>query len=225
MERKDVEQKLQESAEELQIPEFEELWENLQPRIEREKERKKKRAFILSKVLAPIACCAVAICVALPFILPKESNEPTTPTLPPPVYYLNDDLTIVNTDEANFLTLIQSSSVSVVNLARFKNEVCAIYTVDTGIVKGGKSDFLDSQENPTCVIHLKFYAEDVKVSDIYEDIYDTNYTTQSGAVIEYKYDEDLNKYYIKAEYKMVQYFMEYMGVNETVTQFFEMFFQ
>jgi hypothetical protein len=225
MERKDVEQKLQESAEEIQIPEFEELWESLQPRIEREKERKKKRNFVLYKLFAPIACCAVAICVALPFILPKESGEPTPPTLPPPVYYLNDDLTIVNTDEANFLSSIQSSSVPVVDFSRFKNEVCAIYTIDTGDVKGGKSNFLDSQEIPTCMIQVKFYAEDVKVSDMHYDNFDLGYTTQSGAVIEYKYDADLSKYYIKAEYKTVQYFMEYTGVNETVTQFFEMFFQ
>ena len=163
--------------------------------------------------------------MALPFILPKESGEPTTPTLPPPVYYLNDDLTLVNTDEANFLSSIQSSSVPVVDLSRFKSETCTIFETDTGVVKGGRVDFLDSQELPTCMIQLKFYAEDVKVSDIYEDIYDTNYTTQSGAIIEYKYESAFSKYYIKAEYKTVQYFMEYTGVNETVTQFFEMFFQ
>jgi hypothetical protein len=141
------------------------------------------------------------------------------------VYYLNDDLTLVNTDEANFLSSIQSSSVPVVDLSRFKSETCTIFETDTGVVKGGRVDFLDSQETPTCMIQLKFYAEDVKVSDMHYDNFDLGYTTQSGAVIEYKYDADLSKYYIKAEYKTVQYFMEYMGVNETVTQFFEMFFQ
>jgi hypothetical protein len=223
MERKDVEQKLQEAADEIKTPEFEKLWENIRPQIE--KESKRKKSFVFYKVLAPIACCLVAICVALPFILPKENNEPTTPSTPPPVYYLNDDLTLVTTEENHFLASLQSSSVSVVDLSRFKIQMCTIFETDTGVLKGGRADFLDNQESPTCFINLKFYAGDVKVSDVHYDNFDLNYTTQSGAIIEYKFDGDLNKYYIKAEYKTVQYFMEYIGVNETVTQFFEMFFQ
>lgn len=223
MERKDVEEKLQEAADEIKTPEFEKLWENIQPQIE--KESKRKKSFVFYKVFAPIACCLVAICVALPFILPKENNEPTTPSTPPPVYYLNDDLTIVLTDEINFLTAVQNSEVQVVDFSRFKMDSCATFETDAGMLKGGKTNFLDSQEMPTCMIQLKFYAGDVKVSDDLYNECNLNYTTQSGAIIEYKYESAFGKYYIKAEYKTVQYFMEYIGVNETVTQFFEMFFQ
>ena len=219
MEREDVEQKLQEKADEIQPPEFKELWAGIQPRIE-EESKKKKVSFY--KVLAPIACCLLAICATLPFIFPKGSDDPTTP---PPVYYLNEDLTTVMTDETNFLTAVQTSSVPVVDLSRFQLESCATFETDKSILKGGATYFLDNQDAPTCMIQLRFYAQDVEVSDDLYNECNLNYTTQSGAIIDYKYDEELSKYYIKAEYKTVQYFMEYVGVNETVTQFFETFFQ
>lgn len=219
MEREDVEQKLQEKANEIQPSEFKELWAGIQPRIE-EESKKKKVSFY--KVLAPIACCLLVICATLPFIFPKGSDDPTTP---PPVYYLNEDLTTVMTDETNFLTAVQTSSVPVVDLSRFDLEACTIFETDTGVLKGGDTNFLDNQDAPTCMIRLKFYAQDVEVSDDLYNECNLNYTTQSGAVIEYKYESTFGKYYIKAEYKTVQYFMEYVGVNETVTQFFETFFQ
>ena len=219
MEKKEVEEILREKSDEIEeTPDFNKIWEKIQPRIEKEK----KRRFVWRRILLPVACCAVVLGITLPFVLPQLiHNEPTTP---PPVLYLNDDLQNVIVEEAEFHQAIQNSDVQVVDLTRFKLDVCSVFKTETGVVKGGNADFMDSQESPTCVINLDFYGNDVQVSNTNQIVYDTFYTTQSGAVIEYKFDQELSQYHIKAEYNSVQYFMDYTGVNETVTQFFENFF-
>ena len=218
MENKEVEEILREKSNETETPDFDKIWEKIQPRIEKEK----KRRFVWRRILLPVACCAVVLGGTLPFVLPQLiHNEPTTP---PPVLYLNDDLIVVQTNEETFHQAIESSDVQVVDLTRFKLDTVSILKTDKEVVKGGKAIFLDSQESPTCMIELGFYSADIEVSDKYESVYDTYYTTQSGAVIEYKFDQELSQYHIKAEYNSVQYFMDYTGVNETVTQFFENFF-
>ncbi len=226
MNRKEIEEKLQQEANKIEMPSFESIWEKIEPRIkeideQKEKEKPKKRN-LLRPLAVTFACLVVTCLIILPFALQKPNEKPNDNEI---IYYLNDDLirTPVNTSE--FLLSVQGSSIKAVDLSKFKIETSSIYKTDTGIVKGGELAFLDSEETPTCMIDLKFYDNDVQVTDTNENIYDTNYTTQSGATIEYKYDNELDKFYIKAEYKTVQYFMEYTGVNETVTQFFETFFE
>lgn len=218
MEREEIEKKLQEKANETKIPDFESVWEKIEPRITEQK----KEATRWNKFIRPLAVTFACVAITCGIVLPIALQKP--PVDPPPVYYLNDDLTTVSASETEFLLALQSSTVQVVDLARFKIEVCAIYETDTGIVKGGKAEFLDNEDDPTCLVYVRFYDKDVKVSDTYENVYDTDYVTQSGAIIAYKHESAFNKFYIKAEYKSVQYFMEYMGATETVTQFFETFF-
>ncbi|MBQ7370234.1 MAG: hypothetical protein IJW58_04585 [Clostridia bacterium] len=218
MEREEIEKKLQEKANETKIPDFESVWEKIEPRItEQKKEPTRWRKFI-RPLAVTFACVAITCGIVLPIVLQKP------PVDPPPVYYLNDDLTSVSTVESELLNALQNSTIQVVDLSRFKLDRCFILKTDNGIVKGGRADFLDNQENPTCLIQLKFYDKDVQVSDNHYENLESSYVTQSGAIIEYKHESAFNKFYIKAEYKTVQYFMEYMGATETVTQFFETFF-
>ena len=107
---------------------------------------------------------------------------------------------------------------------RFELDGCALFATDKGVIKGGKADFLDSIQQPTCMLKMKFYDKDVKVSDNNENLYDTYWVSSKGAQVQYKYDTALSSSYIKAEYKKVQYYIEYTGARETLTAFLETFF-
>lgn len=220
MENKDIEQKLQECAEEIKTPEFEKLWQEIKPRIEEEKKKKAYWRKIWRPLAAGVACIAITCAIVLPIALRQPINTPNDSVL-----YLNDDLTTVVTDEMEFLSMISGSNMKVVALSRFVLSNCFIFETEEKEVKGGRTDFLDNKDAPTCMIVLKFYSNDVEVSDDYYSNFNAYYTTKLGAVIQYKYDEEVFKAYAKADYNDVQYFIEYTGASEAVTQFFEMFFE
>ena len=215
MDIKEVEEKLKQKAQEGTPPPFEQVWKGApQPT---------KTISFWKKWFRPLVLATAGVAVACAIVLPIALRKPNAPANTD-IYYQDDGLVKMTADKDTFLKAVQNSKISVVDLSRFPLDSCFIFETDTKVVKGGKVTFLDSEEAPTCLINLKFYNYDVQV-DEEEQVYDTYYTTKTGAILEYKYDEAFGKYYIKGEYKKVQYFMEYTGVNEMLTQFFENFFQ
>ena len=220
MKDKEIEEKLQDGAGNIKMSEFDKLWQQLKPRIEQEIQKKIRRRKIWRTLATSVACVLITCSVALSIALSK----PTSPSKDT-VLYLNSDLTAVPQDKTSFLMAINNSGLEVVDLSRFELDVCSVFQTEDKKVKGGKSEFLDSKENPTCIVLLKFYSNDVEVSDDYYNVLDMYHTTQSGATIGYRHESSFNKYYVKAEYKSMQYYMEYVGIGDTITQFFEMFFE
>lgn len=215
MDIKEVEEKLKQKAQEGTPPPFEQVWKGApQPT---------KTISFWKKWFRPLVLATAGVAVACAIVLPIALRKPNAPANTD-IYYQDDGLVRTAVEETVFLEAVKNSTIQIVDLTRFQLNSCATYETDKSILKGGKTEFLDSQEQPTCMINLKFYNYDVQV-DEQEQIYDTYYTTQTGANIEYVYDTEISQYIIKAEYKKVQYFMEYTGVNEMLTQFFENFFQ
>ena len=181
MENKDVEQKLQECAEEIKTPEFEKLWKEIKPRIEEEKKKKVYWRKIWRPLATGVACIAITCAIVLPIALRQPINTPNDSVL-----YLNDDLTTLVTSEIEFLSMVNASNMRIVDLSRFIHGKCSIFETEEKEIKGGSTEFLDNNVAPTCMISLKFYSNDVEVSDDYYSNFNAYYTTKSGANIEYK---------------------------------------
>ena len=214
MTNKEIEQKLQESADKVEVRDFDEIWQEIGPRIAAEQKKRRVRWWL--PIAASFLAVAVTAAIVLPQVLKGQDEE---------IRYLDSELEKKVVDKTEFFTYIDQSDLGIVDLSSFEFLRSAIYHTDEQQIKGG---FVEAYKEQAGVVHyviLDFYDTNVEFSDIkFSNCY-LSYATKQGVHIDYKYSEEDNVYFVTAEYKNVDYYMKYTPNGGEITEFFEEFFQ
>ncbi len=219
---KEFDSKLKEETQKIELRDFSQVWSEIQdrieePQVEQEKPVKTRIKRFWATLMSGVAACLILVCaVCIPLMLNKPDD--------PMVFYV-DELTQTAVSENQFYSDITSSGIAVVDLTRYTGQGFRIIKTSDNFIKGGKIEFFKEVNTSAYLIDLKFYSNDVVVS---EDtiVYDLTYTV-NGATIEYTLTSDDGGFWIydvKANYNSVNYFMNITALNQDVTLFFNEFF-
>ena len=85
MDNQEIEKKLQESADKIEMRDFEEVWREIGPKIEAEEAKRRRR----KKIFIPVAASLFSVAVACSVILPIDlrDNNPNEE-----IFYLDEEL-------------------------------------------------------------------------------------------------------------------------------------
>ena len=218
MDNKEVEKKIQESADNIEVRDYSLIWNNIKDRVQPEKKRKKRRRWL--PVVVSAACVALVCAVAVPVAVNHlGAGKETT--------YFDDELI----SEAMPLDkLCEELTAAGIEYADFSGyEIVGSMLLKTGDfkVKGGLVELTDNSENPTFFLFLRLYDEDVIVEFVPEIVYDSRYVA-NGTEVEYTIQEATSDgvyvYNIHANYRGANYYMEYTCFTEDITPFLDAFF-
>ena len=217
MNDKEVEKKIQESADNIEVRDYSLIWNNIKDRVQPEKRNKRRR---LLPIVVSAACVALVCAVAVPVAVNYWGSEPET------VYFYDELITeTMPLDE-----LCEELSAAGIEYADFSGyEVMGSMLFKTGDfkVKGGLVELTDDSENPTFFLSLRLYDEDVIVEFVPEIVYDSRYVA-NGTEVEYTIQEATSDgvyvYNIHANYRGANYYMEYTCFTEDITPFLDAFF-
>ncbi len=214
MTNKEIEQKLQESADKVEVRDFDEIWQEIGPRIAAEQKKRRVRWWL------PIAASFLAVAVTAAIVLPQVVNGNDKE-----IRYLDSELEKKVVDKTDFFTYIDQSDLEIVDLFSFEFFNASIYHTIDDQTKGGYIEAYKEQAGIVYYFILNFYDTSVEFSDASFSGFNLSYTTKTGLSIDYKYNDVYGLYYIQAEYKNVDYYMQYTPGGGEITEFFEEFFQ
>ena len=225
MANKEIEQKIQESADNIEMRDFDEIWSEIGSQITAESKKKRIKWKRWMPIAASFLCVAVAGAVALPFILPNLQNGGVDSSSSEEIRYLDAELEKKIVQRTEFFSFIGQSDLELVDLSSFEFLNLSIYQTLNNITKGG---YVEAYKEQAGIVHyfiLNFYDISVEYSDHNFSDFDLSYTTKTGVGIDYKYNSQYGVYYIQAEYKHIDYYMQYTPGGGEITEFFEEFFQ
>ena len=218
MDDKEVEKRIRESVDNIEVRDYSLIWNNIKDRIQPEKKRKKRRHWLPIAVSA--ACVALVCAVAIPVAVNHLGSEP-------PTVYFYDELV---TEAMSLDELCEELTAAGIEYADFSGyEIVGSMLLKTGDfkVKGGLVELTDDSENPTFFLAVRLYDEDVIVRFVPEIVYDSHYVA-NGTEVEYMIQEATSDgvyvYNICANYRGANYYMEYTCFTEDITPFLDAFF-
>ena len=223
MEQKEVEKKTEQTMNAVEAPEFEAVWERIEPRLKKSEVRRKARKRWLPVVVA--ASCAGIVCaVAIPTVVYGQRETET--------WYYSSQLLVDSVTEDIFYTSLENAGIEHVDFSGYYIEDYQLFMTEDGSVKGGiLSNILDDADEPTCLLTVQFFDSSVRL-DMDRGEYTQTYTTESGAEVcyelgEYTADEggEAYNYLAEATWKDVTYLIDYTAFSDNVTEFFEVFFR
>lgn len=225
MTNKEIEQKIQESVDNIEMRSFDEIWQEISPQITAEQ----KKRNVKWKRWMPIAASFLGVLLvgaaALPFILPNLQNGGGDSSSSEEMRYLDSELERTAVEKTEYFMLIEQSNMSVVDLSSFEFLSSFVYHTTNKETKGALIEAYKEQAGIVHYFMLKFYDSSVECSEPNFSNFDLSYTTKIGLTIDYKYSEKYGAYYIQTEYKNVDYYMQYTLGGGEITEFFEEFFQ
>ena len=224
MEDKEVEKRLKESAENIEVRDFSEVWQDIEHKVQPPKKRRYVRLF--SGIAAALSVIICAVFIPLFFNPAPEQSENDQPDDQEQVYF-DDKLIISVVSAENFLNHLSASSVNVVDISGYVVSSSYLYKAADQKILGGHLELTDNLNNPTFFLVVQMYHQSVQSSRPTVD-YDYNYTVE-GTVIEYRVkeaypEEGVYIYDIKAKYLQTNYYMEYTCFSEDITSFLTDFF-
>ena len=165
MDIKETEKILEQSAKNIKVRDFSEVWQEIKGELEVEEKPKKK---VWTKRYMPAilsACIVLIIAISLPFFLlniPEKPNE---------IFY-RDKLVMVDVEETTFFSELSNAKVTHVNFSTYIVNSCSLYQTEDGKTKGGFVDLYDNLSTPTEMLKIQFYDEKVQIDDDFEKNYD-----------------------------------------------------
>lgn len=228
MEDKEIEKKLKEGADNIEIRDFSLVWNDIKSKI---LPQKKKRSHWLP-IAASVASIVISCSVIIPFALQPNDNPITNEeqgTGPSEQVYFLDELLLVETTSEDFLNQLTSASIDIIDISKYVISSSYLFKTAEQNIKGGRVELTDDLDLATFYLTVDFYDKSVKVDELLNKQYDFNYSI-NNAIIQYSikesYPEDgIYIYDIKANYNSVNYFMEYTCFTEDVKPFFNEFFK
>ena len=192
---------------------FEDVWEHIKDKMWRKPEHDWK--VFWKKTLVAVAVAAILLCpyVAIPFLSPS------------PQIYLSDNLECREVEQAVFENQLQNATFEVVDFSKYESDGYVLFVTDTGEVKGGQVNVVEP--NGAWFLFMRFYEETVQLN---EEIVEYDQTcTVGAATVEYRLKDYVAEYgmYVydmKANYRSVNYLMEYTCMIDDLTPFLQSFF-
>lgn len=225
MEEKEVEKRLKESAENIEVRDFSEVWQDIEHKVQPPKKRKYVRLF--SGIAAALSVIICAVFIPLFFNPAPEQSENDQHDDQEQVVYFDDELVVDAVNSEEFVRQLSESSVNLVDISNYVITSSYLHLSTDKKVLGGMIELTDDLNNPTFFLAVQLYHQSVQSSRPTVD-YDYNYTVE-GTVIEYRVKEVFPEdggytYDIKAKYLQTNYYMEYTCFSEDITSFLTDFF-
>lgn len=227
MDDKEIEKKLKESADNIEVRDFSLVWEDIKHKIEAPKKR--KRAYWL-----PLVASAASIVVACSIIIPlainqnyhqagTESSSNSSEQL-----YLVDQLIIADATVEEFLNEVTLAGIDLLGASDYIVVSSILFKTQDAFVKGGQLELTDDLENSTFYLVVRLYEKSVIVEEQQQIQYDFNYSV-NDVMIQYRikesYPEDgIYIYDIKANLNSANYIIEYTCFTEDIRPFLNEFF-
>lgn len=224
MKEKEIEQFLQEKADEIEIRDFQLVWDEIKDKTFVKKKQRRKWKWI------SIAASFVGVIIAGMLILPNVvPNQPDNSEEPEIIFYA-EQLRSVAVGENEFYENFNAASINCIDVSNYDVLNYALLYTENQKVKGGTLDFCDNEENPSYFVVLQTYDKNVQFpKNLYND-YTLSLETSSGANVQYKLDtyseeDGLYVYRAKAVFNSASYLVEYNTFENNPTQFFEELFK
>lgn len=230
MEEQDVEKRLKEDAQKIEVKDFSESWSVIKAAIESEEEATRVEVPYKQKVYATvgggnsngvtqkklllsfgIVVLFIALCLAIILPLTLHKGEK--------LYLELKDLTTSHVSPTEYIDEIQKSDIPVVDLSDFVLNECDLFLDKNGIAQGGKTDAYDIKNE--AAFNLVFYSSIINTE---WDIVDTFSTYKVNNVnIKYltEFDDVLYTSTIFADSGNVKYKIIYRSATDNVLTFFE----
>ena len=179
MKEKEIEQFLQEKADEIEIRDFESVWGEVKDKIVVKKKQRRKWKWI------SIAACFVGVITAGMFILPNVvSNQPDN-LEEPEIIFLSEQLSSAAVTENDFYENFNAANINCIDVSNYDVLNYALFYTENQEVKGGTLDFCDNEENPSYFVILHIYDKSVQFpKNLYND-YTLSVETSNGANVQY----------------------------------------
>lgn len=222
MEDKELEKLIKESADKIEMQPFEERWNAIEGRLQKNEGKKGVNFKLVRWVsLAASFCLVLALAIILPLIL-KPTPEPT-PT-PPPISYFDENE--VETDKVSledFNIGISQTGMQTIDFSSLTVEEYFLAKTQDLIVKGGK---IENQTGALGYLFtIIFYDNTITLK---ESTYKTLASTMTINNIEVKYNTTEDGLFTSKAlltYKDVTYIVEYTSVNDDLSTFLSGIFQ
>ncbi len=217
---KETEKLLEESANNVKMRDFSEVWQEIKEDVQVVPKKPWSKKYFPT-ILA--ACLAFIFAIALPIYFLN------TPEVPEEIYYF-DKLVSVEVDELTFFSDLSKANVTHVSFEEYMASGFTLYQTDNNIIKGGLIDLYDNIDAPTVIVKLNFYDESVKIDSILsEKVYSETYS-KDGLSVSYNVGEchpeyNIYSYDIFATFNKVNYIIDYMGTASNPIDFFDSFFK
>lgn len=224
MKEKEIEQFLQEKVDEIEIRDFDLVWNEVKDKVVVKKKQRRKWKWI--SIAASFVGVMMAGMLILPNVLPNQPDNSEEPE----IIFLSEQLSSLAVTENEFYEKFNSANINCIDVSNYDVLNHALLYTENQEVKGGILDFCDDEENPSWFVILHVYDKNVQFpKNLYND-YTLSLETSSGANVQYKLDtyseEDrLYVYRAKAVFNSTSYLVEYNTFEDNPTQFFEKLFK
>ena len=220
MDEKDIEKKLKESAESIEVRDYSLIWKDIEDRIVDKPKKGNKKISKWISIVAAAACLVLTGSIAIPIALNQHLDDSET------TYYW-EELEARAVQKIEFYEKLQTAKVEYVDFDKYAVSSYVLFETRDGNTKGGMVELSDNIDEPTFLLTVQFYDNSVQVAPSQVE-YNLNYSI-NGATVEYRvkefYPEDgVYIYDIKANQGKTNYFMEYTCFTEDIKPFLNDFF-
>ena len=216
MQEREIEKILQQKADEIELREFSQVWEEIKGEIDQPEKKKVRWKKWLPMALAS---AVLVVCIALSPMIIKALK----PAPPNEEVFFADVLSGQGVLENEMLDGLVQAQISHVNLSKYTLQNCKLLITEDNKIKGASATIYN---NPTTffaemIIYHKSVDADIKIAT-----YDTQCKVNSADVY-YKLKQEsggMYEYSVYAVHNKVQYVIEYTGFSNNLTEFLNDFF-
>ena len=219
MDNREIENKLQESADNIEVRDFSQVWEDIKYQVKPIKE--KRRISWLPKVAAFVGIIICAVFV--PIII----NQINKTNIPEEVIYFDDELHTETVPTNEFSQQLLSENIVIVDTSDYFIMSSYILKTTDGIIVGGRLELVDDVNNSTFYSIVNIYSKSVQLTENEEvnyDIYTINNQTINYRIKEAYPSDNIYVYEISTEYKGMNYRIEHTCSDEDIKPFLNEFF-
>ena len=222
MEDKELEKLIKESADKIQMQPFEERWNAIEGRLQKNEEKKGVNFKLVRWVsLAASFCLVLALAIILPLVL-KPALDPT-PEPPPVSYFGEKEVNMTEVAQADFYSDLAQTEMQTISFSNLEIEEYYIGKTSDDVVKGGR--VLDETGTAGYFLKITFYDNTVTLKEEdYKAL--TSIMTVNGVEVKYNTTEDgLFTSNALLTYKDVTYIVVYTSANDDLSTFLSGIFQ
>lgn len=228
MKDKKLEEKLQKQADNIEVTDFDFVWNDVKAKVA--PPQKKSPPYWLPLV-ASMAAVIVLCLIIVPIILKSGNHvaDGSNPSDSSDRSYFSGDLLLLETTKEEYRNLLNSAGITIVDVDDDLISSVCLFKTSEQLIKGGLLELTDDPDEATFFISVTFYDESVEINNIPDRTYDFEYTV-NNAVIQYSvkeyYPEDgVYIYDIKTTFNDIKYIMEYTCFTEDIRPFLSNFFK
>lgn len=216
-----IEKELENRAENIEVRDFSLVWDDIKESVTPAKKTKKRR--IYHWVTAAVsAVCLICCVVFLPMLLTKPAENPEK------IYLLNQ-LGAVEVGEEKFYRELNKTDINYIDFSEYIESYHFLFQTEDKLTKGASLRLSDDSDNPTFILDIDFFDNDVEGKDIISPELDKRFE-KNGATIYYRVkeaseEESFYVYEIRTQYNSVKYYMEYTSMEPNVETFLDALFK